>query len=150
MNSPEHGLTLSNSATDYLKWLDGDGMMKPFLNPSSSTPTTFEPGHWYWFSIPHDVRGKPDITIQVSADTLPAENVFSVIIQTSLDGNHWTTVPEFLMTIAPPVPLTIQNITNLLLLLFLKTNYIRVLIQTSNSSPWPNGQIVAAIVTGEA
>jgi hypothetical protein len=149
MTNPEHGHALSDSATDYFKWLDGDGIIKPFICPASSNPASSPPSY-IWYSVAQDVRGKPDITIQVSADTLAAENVFPIAIETSLDGSHWNTVPEALMQIDPPGLITIQNNVAVLLLLFLRTNYIRLLIKTNNAAPWPTGNIIAAIVAGEA
>lgn len=149
MTNAENALALSDAATDYFEWLDADKHIKPFLDPSTAVPIHDGP-NYLWPSVAKDVRGMPDITIQISADTLPTENVFPFDIQVSLDGRHWDIIPPSFMLIAPPGPLEISNTVVVLLLLFVRANLLRLVPHNTNGPPDASGRIVAAIVAGEA
>ena len=149
MTSPDHGLALSDSAIEFFKWLNNNSEITDYLEVLT-TPFVPTPGRYNFYSIPMDVRGRPHMTLQLSADSLQAENNFGIDIQTSLDGSHWDTIPQALMSIIPNIPLQIQNDFTLTLTMLMRTNFIRVNVFTGNGAPWPTGQIKATIVKGEA
>ena len=69
MSSPEHGLALSDTAIDILRWLDMSGVpAKEVLNTLTIPPIRYNnngriPLDYYWVSKSIDVRGMPDISL---------------------------------------------------------------------------------------
>ena len=147
MISPEHGLALSDTATDYIKWLDGDGHIKPYLAIQSANPSEDDS---IWDSVMYDVRGKPDITLQFSGSG-DSETTLKVSVYTSLDGFHWNLLPEEMMQIVPVGNLSCDGLSQTLLMIFLRTNFIRIHAWLPGGrAPFPPFVMQIGVVAGEA
>lgn len=149
---PEHGLALSDQATDYFKWVNFDNHPTPFLNLQNVPGESGNPP--IWDSVPFDVRGKPDISIQLGAFGGPgtSEVILRVYIYVSLDGQHWNLVPQSMMAIDPTgADITADINSQTFISLFLRTNFIRLHAWLPGGTvPFPDFTMLASIVAGEA
>lgn len=156
MSNAEHGLALSDNAVDTIKWLTSDGRLSNSFDGQHATPNYYNnnwriPLDYYYFSSPIDVRGMPDITLALVVTDGENETVAHVTIETSLNGLDWIALPENLFTIYGASSLIISILQTLFATLYLRTNFIRILLSFPGATPpLPEIQVTGTIVAGEA
>lgn len=158
MSSPEHGLALSDAAIDILRWLDMSGVpAKEVLNTLTIPPIVYNnngriPLGYYWMSKSIDVRGMPDISLVLVCTNGGPESVLKVMFQVSLDGQVWFDIPESVFTVADGQTLVTSILQSLFVNIFLRTNFIRVLVTFPGVWPpnQPEVELHGHIVAGEA
>jgi hypothetical protein len=158
MSSPEHGLALSDTAIDILRWLDMSGVpAKEVLNTLTIPPIRYNnngriPLDYYWVSKSIDVRGMPDISLTLVCSYGYSEAVLKVMFQVSLDGQAWFDIPESVFTVADGQRMVTSCDQSFFVNIFLRTNFIRVLVTFPGASPpeLPEVELHGHIVAGEA
>lgn len=146
----EDGRALFCAENAALKWQRDTGSVVPQLVVTQIIPT-FDGTNYTWTSEPYDVRGLPDVTIQVRVVEISPENesAYGLHIECSLDGRNWTRIPDSMFS---PDLSTIAMGTGdtTLLSILLKVNFIRLLIYTTSGPPFTATEFDCTIVAGEA
>ena len=144
----EDGRTLFCAEITAFKWSKYDGSVAPQLVLTQIIPN-FDGTNYIWTSEPYDVRGLPDITIQVVEANSGDEAAHGLHIECSLDGRNWTRIPDSMFS--PDLSTVAMGTGDLTLLsILLKINFIRLLIYTTSGPPFPATEFDCTIVAGEA
>ena len=158
MTVPEHGLALSDAAIDVLHWLNNNnGPSRDVLNTHTMVYVHYNnnghiPYSYYWMTRPIDVRGLPNISLTLVCTSGDQEAVLKVLFQVSLDSVDWIDIPESMFTIGDGQALVTSVLQSLFATLFLRTNFLRVLVTFPDASPpdLPEVELHGHIVAGEA
>ena len=151
--NPQEGQSLSGTDVTPFQWFHYDGEIhpEPILLPYNFPGVTLESGNLQWTSKPLDVRGRPDFSIQINVTNIyENEGDFLIGIQTSIDGVNWLDIPLDAFT---PDLTDYDNIGNgesWFLSIFLRTNFVRIVITADESAFGDGWQIAAILIAGEA
>ena len=144
----EDGRTLFCAEITAFKWRKNAGDVAPQLVLTQIAPN-FDGTNYIWTSEPYDVRGLPDITIQVVEADSGDEGAYGLHIEGSLDGGNWTRIPDSMFS--PDLSTVAMGTGDLTLLsILLKVNFIRLLIYATQGPPFQATEFDCTIVAGEA
>ena len=113
-------------------------------------PVSVGAGVFEWSSDSFDVSGLPDMSLQIETDpSALGEMSLNLHIEVSLDGKGWARIPD--EDFYPNLSTVTVDLSNPLVYvnLFSKTHFIRLVLSTMTSAPYPSTTITALITAGE-
>ena len=143
----EDGRALFSAEIAAFKWQLTAGGIGLQLVLTQSTPF-FDGRNYVWTSEAYDVRGLPDITVQVVEANTGDEVAYGIHIQGSLDGKNWTQIPD--NAFEPDLSSVVLGSGNTALVsILLRLNFIRLVIYTTSGPPFSATEFDCTVIAGE-